>query len=349
MNLRRIVTWLSGPLLALFFLWLSFRNVSLAELGDALGEARWGWLVLYIGSVPVHMLVRSMRWRVMLAPVREHVPMRELFSATTIGYMASLLPGRVGEVLRPVLLSRRTRVPMAPAMATIAVERIVLDLLAVLFSGALALLLPASISGLGEHADAALLMRLRGVGAVLLAAALGALVVVHLIGRYRHPLSAWLEAQAASRRGRVVPTVLRWVDSLTPGCVSLGTVPGLLRVAAWTAIVWGVIGIGMHAGIESCGVDLPPAGVLTMLPILAIGIGLPTPGGTGTFHLAMKLGLVALFGVDEAAALGAGLMVHAFNWLPILAMGGWNVARGGLVRPGTDEPLEPAEAEGVAQ
>ena len=141
-------------------------------------------------------------------------------------------------------------------------------------------------------------------------------------------------------------------EDTAAAAASLGTIPGLLRIAAWTAVVWGVIGIGMHAGIRACGVDLPPAGVLTMLPILAIGIGLPTPGGTGTFHLAMKLGLVALFGIDEAAALGAGLVVHAFNWLPILAMGGWNVARGGLIRPddeGADERLETAGAEGVAQ
>jgi hypothetical protein len=251
-----------------------------------------------------------------------------------------------------VLISRRTRIRFTPALATIGVERAVLDLLAVLFSGALALLLPASISGLGEHADAALLVRLRGAGAVLLLGALGALFAVHLVGRYRHPLSDWLEARADARGGRLVPAALRWMASLTPGCASMGTVGGVLRIAAWTAAVWVVIGIGMHAGIEACGVDLPPGGALVMLPILAVGIGLPTPGGTGTFHLAMKLGLVALFGVDEAAALGAGLVVHAFNWLPILAMGGWCVARGGLARPSDadgEPPLEAAEAEGVAR
>lgn len=344
MNARRIVTWLSGPLLALFFLWLSFRNVSLSELIEHLAAVSAPLLVLYLASIPLHMVVRAMRWRAMLEPVRAGLPMRELFSATTIGYMASLLPGRVGEVLRPLLIARRTRISAAPAIATVGVERIVLDLLAVLFSGALALLLPPWISGLGEHADQALLARLRGAGAVLMVAALGLLVVVHLIGRFRGPLEVRIRELADRGRSKPVAAVLRWFASLVPGFGSMGTLPGLVRIAGWTAAVWGVIGLGMHFGIEACGVDLAPGGVLVMLPILAIGIGIPSPGGTGTFHYAMKLGLVALFGIDEAAAVGAGLVVHAGNWLPILAMGGWCVARGGLVRrePEAGEALEPA-------
>jgi glycosyltransferase 2 family protein len=333
MNLRRITTWISGPLIAVFFLWLSFRGVELADLMAQIRGAHWGWLVLFVGSAPVHMLARSWRWRTLLTPVRPDVPIKELFSATTIGYMASLLPGRVGEVLRPVLLARRVGLPAAPAISTVATERIVLDLLAVVISGALALLLPSSVSGLGAHSDAELLVRLRGIGAVLLAAGLGMLVVVHLMGRFRASLAVRLETLASRLPGRVLPGLVRWVASLLPGFVSLSTLPGMARVAAQTAVVWAVIAVGLHAGIVSCGVDLPPFGVLVMLPILAIGIGLPTPGGTGTFHLAMKLGLVSLFGVDEAVALGAALVVHAFNWLPMLAMGGWSVARGGLVRP----------------
>jgi hypothetical protein len=346
MNARRIVTWLSGPLLALFFLWLSFRNVSLTELGAELRDVQAGLLLAYLATIPLHMLVRSLRWQAMLEPVRPRLPLRELFSATTIGYMASLLPGRVGEVLRPLLIARRTRIPAAPTMATVGVERVVLDLLAVLFAGALGLMLPGAVSGLGAHADQSLIIRLRGVGTLLMLAALGLLVTVHLIGRFRVPLSSWLEARAEGASLRFVPPVLRWLDSLTPGFGSMGTVPGLLRIAAWTAAVWGVIGVGMHFGIEACGVDLAPGGVLVMLPILAVGIGIPSPGGTGTFHYAMKLGLVALFAVDEAAAVGAGLVVHAGNWLPILAMGGWCVARGGLARPEAPEggdALEPAE------
>ncbi len=54
------------------------------------------------------------------------------FRATVIGFTATfLLPGRVGEVLRPYLLARKEGFSAAATFATIVVER-VLDLVAVL-------------------------------------------------------------------------------------------------------------------------------------------------------------------------------------------------------------------------
>jgi uncharacterized membrane protein YbhN (UPF0104 family) len=346
MNLRRLLTYLSGPVLALFFLWLSFRDVDIAQLMEQLKSARWGYLAIYICSVPLHLFVRAWRWRALLEPVRPRLPLRELFAATCIGYMALLLPGRVGEVLRPALLNRRTAVPLAPTLATVGVERAVLDVVAVLFCGAIALVLPSSLSGLGDQTDPHWLVWLQGVGAVLLGGGLASLAVVYSLGRHRKAIAAWLENRKARLPGRFLPVVVNWFASLLPGLAAVGTLGGLLRIAWRTAVVWLVIAVGMHAGIVACGIDLPPAGVLIMLPILALGISLPTPGGTGTFHLAMKLGLVSLFGVDEAAALGAGLVVHAFNWLPMLGFGGYFIARGGLERPaGGEENSGPSAAD----
>jgi uncharacterized protein (TIRG00374 family) len=341
MNWKRAATHVFATLLALFFLWLSFRGVSLAELGEQLRRARWGYLLIFVLATPTHMFVRSWRWRALLDPVRRGLSLRELYSAVAIGFMAMLLPGRVGEVLRPALLSRRTGVPFPPTLATVGVERAVLDLLAVLVSGAIALLLPPSVSGIVAEADPVLMGRMRRIGAVLLAIGIVALIQVYLMGRFRKPIGAWLERLAARRSGRVLPAIIRWVASLLPGFAEMATFGGLLRVALQTALLWTVIGIGMHAGILASGVDIPLAAMLIMLPILTFGFSLPTPGGTGTLHLAMKMGLVKLFGVDEAAALGAGLIVHAFNWLPILVVGSIAVARGGLVRrvvPGEGAP-----------
>ncbi|MDQ7008199.1 MAG: lysylphosphatidylglycerol synthase transmembrane domain-containing protein [Acidobacteriota bacterium] len=341
---RRIVSWVSGPLLAAFFLWLCLRGVSLHDLGTQVRGAHPLWLAFSALTVVVHLILRSWRWRTLLRSVRAKIPYRELLSATSIGYMASLLPGRVGEVLRPALLARRADLPFPPALATVGVERAVLDLLAVLAFGAAALVLPAGVSGLSAGADPLLLARLRVAGGAVLAGALVALVLTMLLARHRESVGAWLETRRQTM-GRLPRLVTGWLASLLPGLATFSTMRGALRLAWETLLVWLVIGVGIQAGIHSTGVAVPPGAFLLMLPILAAGIGIPTPGGTGTYHLAMMLGLSKLFGVDEAAALGAGVVVHAVTWLPVLAMGGGFIVAGGLGR--RDGGRGPADASGA--
>src|SRR5262249_4849761 len=72
-------------------------------------------------------------------------PLRTLVAATNIGFMANaLLPLRVGEVIRPVLVSRKERAPLGGILATIVLERI-FDMFTILFLfGVSAWLMPVS-------------------------------------------------------------------------------------------------------------------------------------------------------------------------------------------------------------
>lgn len=331
---RRLLAWSFGPLLAVCFLWFGFRGVELDLLAGRIRHADRGLLALNVLAGLVHLLLRSWRWRSLLRPVRERVPLRETFSATSIGYLAGLLPARVGEILRPALLSRRVQIPFAPTLATVGVERAILDLLMILLLGALALVLPAHLTGLGSAGAPDWLPGFRRIATIVLALALAALAGVHWMGRRRVSLAGRLETFAASRGGRLIPAAVRWLASLLPGFAALSTWPGLALAMGQTALIWGVTAAGMHAGIRACGVDVPAGAMLVLLPILVAGLSIPTPGNAGTFHLAMKLGLVSFFGATDAAALGTGLVVHFCNWLPLLICGSLSIAMGGLRAPG---------------
>jgi hypothetical protein len=341
-NRRRLAAVLGAVLLALVFMAVSLRDVELTELIARLRQARPLPLLIYIATVPLHLLLRSWRWRSLLAPVRPRLPLKELFAATAIGYTALLVPGRLGEVVRPTLIHRRLGVPFAPALATIAIERVVLDLMALLLGGAVALVLPPAWSGLDRAAHPAWLAQLRWAGAGVLAFGLLALLGVHLLGRHRVRVAGWMEGLAGRAPTRLLTAVLRWLASLLPGFAALATLAGVVRIIGQTVLIWLVIAIGIRAGIAASGVVIPLPGVLALMPILALGISLPTPGGTGPYHLAMKLGLVSLFGVDATAAVGAGFLVHAFNWAPVIVMGCWYILRGGLRPAAATAEAEPA-------
>ena len=76
-------------------------------------------------------VLRALRWVYLLQPIG---PTRfsVAFRTTVIGFAAnSVLPARVGEVLRPYLLARRENLPVTATFATIILERL-LDLVTVL-------------------------------------------------------------------------------------------------------------------------------------------------------------------------------------------------------------------------
>src|SRR6185369_14689992 len=88
--------------------------------------------------------IRAQRWRLFLRPMGVP-PMSTLVAATNIGFMSNMvLPLRIGEVVRPVLVSRREKLPVSGLLASIVLERIFDMFTILLLFGISALLVPVS-------------------------------------------------------------------------------------------------------------------------------------------------------------------------------------------------------------
>src|SRR5206468_8510564 len=89
------------------FLFLAFRNVAGNELRAAFAALDARWLVPAVGVSLLLQVFRAWRWQLELRPLAR-VPLGLLWVVTSVAYMAiNVLPARVGEVVRPWLLSRR--------------------------------------------------------------------------------------------------------------------------------------------------------------------------------------------------------------------------------------------------
>src|SRR5512142_2381394 len=84
---------------------------------SAFARVRWWTVVVYAVLFATMHLVRSSRWYFLLAPVHP-VPF--------VGYSAlTLLPFRLGEVVRPWLIHKRERVSFFAATGTVGAERVI--------------------------------------------------------------------------------------------------------------------------------------------------------------------------------------------------------------------------------
>src|SRR5512132_1442929 len=87
-------------------LYFATRGTDWAGVGQVLGSAQAEWVVAVVAASVLSVYVRAERWRILLRPVGD-VGLYPALSATAIGFGASsVLPFRLGELLRPALLGR---------------------------------------------------------------------------------------------------------------------------------------------------------------------------------------------------------------------------------------------------
>ncbi|UCE39160.1 MAG: flippase-like domain-containing protein, partial [Thermoplasmata archaeon] len=102
-----------------FFLYLAFKGINTSELRVGLKQADYCYLVpIFLLSIFI-LYLRSLRWGIILNPL-ERISQKVLFPITAVGLMAVvLLPVRMGELARPLLVSKRSEIRISSALGTI--------------------------------------------------------------------------------------------------------------------------------------------------------------------------------------------------------------------------------------
>lgn len=330
-----------GIAISVVFLYLALRGLHLDQLGAALQQANYWWLLPGIAVYFLGVWARAWRWHYLLRPVKA-IPTRKMFPIVCIGYMGNnIYPARAGEVLRAVILQRHHGVAVSASLATIIVERVFdgVVMLAFVFLNLPELAKLTSDSGfVGSIQTIALIGTFAFLGAlfVFLAAAMfpqqaDALVV----GLVRRLLPARFQEKTLGVAGRFLG-----------GLESLRSPREALMVFLTSLVIWlletGKYWFVMHA----FPFEVSFFALMLMNGIVNLATTLPAaPGYVGTFDTPGIAVLVA-YNVNRAVATAYTLVLHAALWLPITALGAYYLAKEGLRWDASVEKLR-AEAEPV--
>jgi len=266
-----------------------------SSVREAFARVQYAYVVPLALLSLASILVRCQRWRLLLHPIAD-VPMLPLVSATSIGFFCNMvLPLRVGEVIRPVLLARRRGLPASSVLGSVLLERL-LDMVTVLLFLA--------------------------VGIVFVVIAIAGVVLVVALQR-RHPRALRIVSGILGRLPAAVRT--RAEDALhgfIEGLQSLGGGAALLRIALYSVYLWGVIAAVFALGFVACGLPVPPVrGALALVTIVAGAVSAPSaPGFIGTFQAGCVVAL-ALFGITRADAIPYSFVIWAVQWLTQIVLG----------------------------
>lgn len=338
-HVRTIVVSLIGAGLMAFVL----RAADLARVADAVLGARLDLIGLAVLAMVVTYVARAVRWCHLLEPLGS-VRLAAALRATVMGFAATaVLPGRVGEILRPCVLARRERLSVSAAIGTVVLERL-LDLAVILAIFGLSVLLFDPPPGVG---DSGLLPALRAGAAVAAAFGLGALVLAGAAAASPAAVGRRVARLTSVLPGGFSRRLARLSHRFSEGLGVMRRPGPLVWSAVWTVVVWVSIAAGLWLVSAAFGIDASPAGAGVLLVLVALGVAVPTPAGVGGYHAAFQVGATVLFAATAEEAAGAGLVAHAVSFLPVTLAGVVLMAHEG-VRPTRIGSLAAAAEEEAA-
>ncbi|MDJ0991217.1 MAG: lysylphosphatidylglycerol synthase transmembrane domain-containing protein [Desulfobacterales bacterium] len=325
-----------GGLVSLAGFYLAFRHVPLKNLVAYAGSVDPLWVLPTFIALVCIFYLRALRWQLLLRPIGR-VPLAMAYHTLVISLMLNcILPGRMGEVARPVILWKKGGLNMASSLATLAAERL-LDLAALLTLLVLALpgvsLSSAHPVVFGTYElSGDLLMRLAQTSALALAAMVVGLLLVALDGM-RTRIVGLIRLMAHGAR-RLTPQshhhrietaekgIIGLLARFAEGLQSLKSPGRLFGFAMFSLLIWLLVALSFYlVACGSPGIDLTFADTLVMMVVICLFIALPSvPGYWGLWEAAGVFALY-MFGITGEPAAGFTLVNHAVQILPLIPAG----------------------------
>jgi glycosyltransferase 2 family protein len=332
---KLIISLVIGGMISALTLFLAFRNVPADQLLSYLGTIDYWWILPTVIIIALTFAIRALRWKIILKEICE-VSFWQAFHPTMIGFMMNcVLPGRVGELARPVLLRQKRGVPMTTGLSTIAAERIfdLISLIAmfVLFFSTVAGNIGMEGTYLGVELDGEVLKSIV-TGMIRLSIALALFIVLLTIDTSRNAIKQMIDG-IGRWFSRLIPGLKRPIDRLfnlaqsiiDNVAVGLSLVRNPIQLAycaGLTVLIWALTAVSYSLFALGCpGITLSLWEFTTVMVIICFVIALPSvPGFWGLWEAGGVFAL-SIFGVAEKDALGFTLVNHASQIFPVIGIG----------------------------
>jgi uncharacterized protein (TIRG00374 family) len=308
--------FLLGLLLLLVLGFVIYRSSGMIHLADfsgaklvhAVREANPFLLVLSIVSIYGCYAIRALRWQVFQRNLGSS-RFWPIYSMTLAGFAAIFLLGRAGEPVRPLLLARKEKLPVADMFGIYALERL-FDAASAAVIAAVGLLLFESHSHIGETATR-LEAAARTTGALMFVGVVGAVAFLlylrlHGTALMERRFQTWVET--GGWRAKVAGIFLGFAR----GIQTIRSSTDLALSVLYSALHWFLVLVIYlwicHAfGGELRAISLGDA--MLVMSFTLVGSAVQLPGVGGGSQVASFLALTTIFGVEKEPAAVVAIVI----------------------------------------
>jgi glycosyltransferase 2 family protein len=332
---------------------LHLSQFSGQRLWDAVRGANYGLLLLSIFTIYVCYAIRALRWQ----KFQSHVgPAKfwNIYAMNLAGFAALFLLGRAAEPVRPILISRKDKIPLADTFGVYALERI-LDAACTAVLAAIGLLVFESSGRFAaETAGRAFEKAARTAGTAF---SIGAIIAIagliylrfHGSSLLERRSQAWLAAGGwRAVTARILLGFSRGVQTIRTGSDLFYAI--FLSFAHWwlvVAIYW-MVAHSFGGRIHT----LTFVDSMLVLVFTMVGSAVQLPGVGGGAQALSIIAFTRLFGVEQETAVAAAMLLWlitfascTFAGVPILLREGWSLGELRKMREHEGEELNVELAE----
>jgi uncharacterized protein (TIRG00374 family) len=289
------------------FAWLAFRGLDVEIVRHQAGNIRLLPVLVCLATQVLCQLLRLLRWGLMLRRLGD-ISWRRVFAIGSVGTPAvSLLPARIGELVRPVLVAEESQIDFGRASATVVTERLVDGgLMSLVFLGLL------SLQG-KEHASAGLLVSGLAFSTLFLLAG----IALWLGFRYRENVLRLIGSLT-----RVTPGVARLASRVFAGFAAALQPIVSRRVfvpyLGLSLLLWATEAISIYSLFGVTGQSFPLSASIVVLIAIVVGTLIPSgPAHFGIFEYSVVVGL-SFFDPPIGAAAFFGALLHLLQIVVLL-------------------------------
>jgi len=312
-------------LLVLILFYFFFQNVEFEKVFEILKNVNPVYIIVFLAGLITQFFIRGYRWGILFTPFGKKISLMNLYHYSLIGmFINTLIPGRLGEPARGVLLAREEGLEPGSGLATIVIERMIDSIMIVLLFFTSLLFL--------DSTNSALLSKLKSGGVVFLPIVIAVFLMFYMINIpavfnvVERLLRFVMKMVPAGSREKVTAFFLDFIRGLKLRLGLKDSLKLLLSsIFVWVYLVpfyWFLMQ-GFHFGSSVSILEVVP-----YFSLIVMSAAVPTPGMAGSLDAASKHGLLELYknsagqslvSVNEAAAYT--LLVHVLILAVMLVPG----------------------------
>lgn len=284
--------------IAVFFMWIALRDIDFNRVKYSLERVNYFWILISVFLGILAYIFRAVRWNLLLEPMGYRISNNNAFWTIAFGYMMNLTIPRSGEIARATVLYRVEKIPVEKSFATIVIERVI-DLCFMLFFLFLAFIFNGEVLKLffdrltnyqsDEQKSYSMVdefflsLGIENLDSAYSGLKIGVLLIGILV----------FFASVIKFKAKIISVI----KGIIEGLLSVFKIKSRLQFLGYSVGIWLCYFFSAYIlcfsleGTESFGVR----DVFLIITAGTLGMMVPTSGGAGSFHIAVKLAIAGIY------------------------------------------------------
>ena len=294
-------------LISTVLMYLAFKDQNLPEIVSKLSSIEYKWLIISILFGALAFVSRGLRWIYLINALGYQASRKNSINSVAVGYLTNILIPRAGEISRCTSLQQVEKIPFDKLFGTIILERVI-DLAILII-----LILAVFLYKFKEINDFFNEVFGESSGNIftnpILLFLIASLLIIFVLRKHIKKLSFYEK-------------IINILIGLKDGFSSLKKIKNKTPFILHTIFIWAMYVLMTYVCFFAINEtkDLNLFDGIYITVIGGLGMVVPSQGGIGSYHLAVKLGLVGI-GIGVQSALLFAFAVHTAQTLMAIVFG----------------------------